>query len=68
MAESPSYAAHLGGIVRCPAPPIEGMSKEQLIALHRFKDGLTGLLNDLYKVVPQTKADDILRAYAALLP
>ena len=52
----------------CPAPSTKGLTKEQIAALHTFKDELTAMLKKLYLVVPQTKADELLRQFADHLP
>lgn len=68
MSTKPHSLADVVPTLFCPAPSTKGLSKEQIAALHAFKDELHAMLVKLYEVVPQTKADALLRDFAAKLP
>ncbi len=52
----------------CPAPSTKDLTKEQIAALHAFKHKLAAMLGELYDVVPQTKADELLKHFVNRLP
>jgi len=56
-------AYRAAGQLRCPAPPTEGLTPEQLFALHRFKHLVLSETYGLYMIVPPDRADPIIKLF-----